>query len=298
MTQNDVLWLPSPAKLNLFLHVCGRFENGYHKLQTLFQLLNYGDELGFRPNHSGKICLKDNIDGVAESDNLIYQAACMLMPYRSKDPSAYSGIDIYLKKVLPTGGGIGGGSSNAATTLLALNTLWRCELDMNELSTLALKLGADVPVFVNGSSALASGIGEKLQPVDLPNSHYLVATPNVHISTEAIFTHPDLPRDTAKIDIAQFNPTQMLNKPHFDSTKNDCEKLVCSLHYQVANLLQWLLNYAPSRMTGTGASVFAVFASAQQANEVLSKLPKGVNGFVAKGVNRSPVHETLAKLKP
>lgn len=279
--QHNITWLPSPAKINLFLHVCGRLDNGYHTLQSLFQLLDYGDEIGFRLTDSAKaIVLLDDVEGVNTVDNLIYRAALKLLPFRNNLRS----IEISVRKVLPMGGGLGGGSSNAATVLLALNIAWKCGLTIEQLAQIGLSLGADVPVFVSGRSAFACGVGEQLCPVDLPTSYYLVATPDVQVSTSEIFAHPELPRNTPRFDVSEYR---------FENTHNDCEILVAKMHYHVASLLQWLLHYAPSRMTGTGASVFAVFGSKNKALEVLQNLPNDTKGFVAKGVNLSPLHQYL-----
>ena len=280
---NSKIWWPSPAKINLFLHVCSQFENGYHELQTLFQLLDYCDEIGTQLNLSGEISLANNIEGVKFEDNLIVKAATELLPYRRDD--SY-GVKLFVRKRIPMGGGLGGGSSNAATVLVALNHLWKCELNTKQLLTIALRLGADVPVFVNGMSAFAEGVGETLISVSIPETFYLVATPKVHISTASVFGHPDLPRNTPKIDFSNY---------HFEETRNDCEKLVSNTHPEVANLLQWLVHYAPSRMTGTGASVFAQFSSKKDAENVLKQLPNGVSGFVAKGIDSSPLHSVLTQ---
>jgi 4-diphosphocytidyl-2-C-methyl-D-erythritol kinase len=266
----DFDWWPSPAKLNLFLHVCGRFENGYHDLQTLFQLLDFGDEIGFAITSKDKICLVDGIEGVGAQDNLIVKAATALLPYRS---DKNLGVNIKLKKRIPMGGGLGGGSSNAATTLLALNKLWQCACSTQTLLQIAASLGADVPVFVQGKSSFASGIGDILVPHEIPEQVYLVASPRVHVATASIFTHADLPRSTPKIDFSGYK---------FEKTHNDCEKLVCNAHPKVANLLQWLLHYAPSRMTGTGASVFAVFEDSEKAEKTMKDLPENTQAFVAK----------------
>ncbi|MFC4699693.1 4-(cytidine 5'-diphospho)-2-C-methyl-D-erythritol kinase [Glaciecola siphonariae] len=275
----EITWLPSPAKINLFLHICGRLPSGYHQLQSVFQLLDYGDKIGFRLNpNSERVKLYDNIDGVSEKDNLISKAAKALLAHRQN----HQGIDIFVQKSLPMGGGIGGGSSNAATVLLTLNYLWQCDLSLQELAHIGLELGADVPVFVHGRSAFAEGVGERLAAIELEPQYYLVATPNVHVSTADIFAHKDLPRDSAPISAQQYS---------FATTRNDCELLVTTLHSQVANLLQWLIHYAPSRMTGTGASVFAIFNSKEQASKVLQQLPIDVKGFVAEGVNVSPLHQ-------
>lgn len=285
MVFDKIQWWPSPAKLNLFLHVCGRQENGYHELQTLYQLLDFGDEIGIEVTSTGTIKLMNNIEGVLPQDNLVYKAAQLLFDYRSQKNL---GVNISLKKRIPMGGGLGGGSSNAASVLVALNFMWHCQLTTTSLLALAKTLGADVPVFVNGHSAFAEGIGEKLQNTQITPSYYLVATPNVHISTQAVFTHSDLPRNTARMNMQDYK---------FDLTQNDCEKLVCNLQPEVANLLNRLLHYAPSRMTGTGASVFAKFDSIEAANEVVPFLPNGVTAFVAKGVDVSPLHNKLAEMQ-
>ena len=276
-------WWPSPAKLNLFLHINGRYPNGYHQLQSLFQLLDKGDELAFTVTPHAEITLLTPIDGVANEDNLIVKAARLLQ----KHTDCPQGCDIQLRKVLPMGGGIGGGSSNAATTLIALNYLWKCNLSLTELAELGLALGADVPVFVMGNTAFAQGVGEQLTPVSIAQKYYLVVFPECHVSTAEVFNAPDLPRNTPLISWQEYD---------FDQTHNDCQQLVCNRFENVANTLRWLLEYAPSRMTGTGACLFAVFTSNQEAENVLANLPSGCSGFVAKGVDVSPVHDKLAHL--
>lgn len=273
-------WYPSPAKLNLFLHINGRYENGYHQLQSLFQLLDYGDDIGFVINANNEVKIAEQISGVPEQENLVYRAAIALKPYTIEK----SGCTLYINKRLPLGGGIGGGSSNAATVLLVLNQLWNCNLDTKALADIGLKLGADVPIFVHGNTAFAEGVGEVLLPTTTPELWYLVATPNVAVSTKAIFTSLDLPRNTPKIDVKTYR---------FEETHNDCQTLVEKTHKEVANLLQWLVHYAPSRMTGTGASVFAVFDAKENADKVLHLLPECYTGFVSKGVNRSGLHVAL-----
>lgn len=282
--QHSIDWWPSPAKINLFLHICGRRDDGYHNLQTLFQLLDYGDEIGLELNDSSSITLETDIPGVSTQDNLIYKAAKLLFEHR---PQPSLGVNIHMRKKIPMGGGLGGGSSNAATVLVALNHMWQCGLNNATLLSLGQSLGADVPVFINGHSAFAQGIGEQLSNTHIPLAYYVVATPAQHISTQAIFTHPDLPRNTRKIDLSCYE---------FSTTRNDCEKLVCKLQPEVANLLNRLLHYAPSRMTGTGASIFAKFTSIESATSVLQHLPEGVSGFVAKGLDVSPLHAKLANI--
>lgn len=276
------LTLPSPAKLNLFLHIVGRRENGYHELETVFQFLDFGDELTFTLTHNNEITLATPFANVASEDNLIVKAAKALLPYKQNE----LGVDIAIDKVLPMGGGLGGGSTNAATTLLALNQLWQLDLSLKKLAEIGLKLGADVPIFVHGFAAFAQGVGEVLTPVEPTEYFYLVSKPDVSISTQAVFTDPDLVRDTAKI-----NPDQMV----IENFHNDCQNLVIKRYPEVAKLLAWLVEYAPSQMTGTGACIFSRFDSREQAEKVQELLPENITSFVAKGVNQSPLHQALAK---
>lgn len=284
MSDCQLKWWSSPAKLNLFLHINGRYDNGYHQLQSLFQLLDYGDELAFEPNTSGVVTLATEIAGVAADDNLIIKAAKLLKQQLSIEKQSNLGCRIHLKKRLPMGGGIGGGSSNAATTLLVLNVLWGINLSLKVLAKLGLTLGADVPIFISGNTAFAEGVGEKLLPIELPPQTYLVIFPQCHVSTAEIFSAPNLPRNTAKIDFSDYS---------FSNTHNDCQELVCERYPNVANALHWLLEYAPSRMTGTGACVFASFDNETEALKVQALLPKGSVSFVANGVNTSPLHSQI-----
>lgn len=273
---------PSPAKLNLFLYITGQRDNGYHELQTLFQFLDFGDELTITANLSGEITLTPNLPGVSLTDNLIWKAANALQ----KQTNCSFGADIQLTKVLPMGGGIGGGSSNAATVLVALNYLWQTHLTDAELAEIGLHLGADVPVFVHGFAAFAEGVGEKLTQTEPDEKVYLVIQPNVSIATKDIFSHPQLIRNTPKRELAT-----LLELPY----ENDCEKIVRMLYPEVDKQLSWLLQYAPSRLTGTGSCVFAEFSSKKEAKSVLAKLPDTVSAFVALGRNISPLKETLAE---
>ncbi|WP_375278491.1 4-(cytidine 5'-diphospho)-2-C-methyl-D-erythritol kinase [Alteromonas australica] len=275
-------WWPSPAKLNLFLHILGRYDNGYHKLQSLFQMLDYGDKLAFDINHTGTIAMSTPLKGVKDEDNLIIRAAKLL----AAQTKTKLGAHISLEKCLPMGGGIGGGSSNAATTLVALNALWGTRLSVHQLADIGLQLGADVPIFVRGETAFAEGVGEQITPAPQPEQWFLVANPNVHISTGEIFTAQELTRNTPSIDWADYK---------FEETRNDCQQLVVNRYPEVAKLLQWLVHYAPSRMTGTGACVFAPFSDESLANDLQGKLPSSWQSFVAKGVNRSPLLEKLEK---
>ena len=282
--EENLIWWPSPAKLNLFLHINGRDERGYHQLQSLFQMLDYGDELAFDVSETDKIYMDEPIDGVKDEENLIIRAAMAL----KKHSGVKKGARILIRKRLPMGGGIGGGSSNAATALVALNHLWQCGLDLKTLSEIGLKLGADVPIFVHGKTAFAEGVGEVITPTDNEGDVFLVVFPGCHVSTAAVFSEPLLPRDTPKITWQDYQ---------FDNTHNDCQKIVCERYPKVANLLRWLLEYAPSRMTGTGACLFAIFNQAEEARQVLKTLPEGTSGFVARGVNQSPLYSRLNEIK-
>jgi len=269
-------WL-APAKLNLFLHILGRREDGYHELQTLFQLLDVGDTLRFAATPRGELQLHliANSTGqlVPLADNLILEAARLL---RDHVGNPQLGAEIQLEKQLPMGGGLGGGSSDAATTLLALNQLWELGLTRQELQALGLQLGADVPVFIGGRSAWGEGVGENLEPVELPLRWYLVITPNCLVSTARIFGHENLTRNTRAIKMADFLA---------GGSRNDCESVTRNLYPEVDKALNWLSQYGPARMTGTGASVFADFSGKETARAALSALPDYWRGFVARGVN-------------
>ncbi|XOV77818.1 MAG: 4-(cytidine 5'-diphospho)-2-C-methyl-D-erythritol kinase [Aestuariibacter sp.] len=267
---------PSPAKLNLFLHILGKRADGYHELQSLFQILDFGDEISLRIRQDNQINLLTDFNGVPSQENLIVKAAKLL----KSASNSRLGCDIKVNKRLPMGGGIGGGSSNAATTLVALNAMWRCGKSQSELMELGLILGADVPVFVHGKTAFATGVGEQLQAHFLPEKSFLVVNPGVHVSTAEMFKHPELPRNTPKINWQDY---------HFETTSNDFQKLACQLFPDIANSLHWLLQYAPSRMTGTGACLFGVFDDSEAAEQVLAKLPANMTGFIASGCNQSPL---------
>jgi 4-diphosphocytidyl-2-C-methyl-D-erythritol kinase len=277
----DSLRLLSPAKLNLFLHITGRREDGYHELQTLFQLLDWGDHLEFFPNDSGHITLSGCDLDIPDEANLIVRAARLLR-------SGNRGVHVAIDKRIPEGGGLGGGSSNAATTLLAMNYLWQCGLDNTSLQHLGAQLGADVPVFTAGHTAWAEGVGEILTPVELPRDWFMVVTPRCHISTAEVFSHEQLTRDTSPIKIAAF----------FEGhSRNDFQNLVRSLHPEVDNALNWLEKFGEARLTGTGACLFARFRDELEARSVLNQIPAGMTGFVAQGMNESPVLRALAEPK-
>ncbi|MGO1248106.1 MAG: 4-(cytidine 5'-diphospho)-2-C-methyl-D-erythritol kinase [Oceanisphaera sp.] len=275
--------LPAPAKLNLFLSITGRRDDGYHNLQSLFQFVDYGDALTFTEAPDNELTLTPTLDGVLPEQNLIIKAARLLQAHTG----CTQGAQIHLTKRLPMGGGLGGGSSDAATTLVALNRLWQLKLSTNTLAELAVSLGADVPVFVRGYAAFAEGIGEQLTPAYPDEPWYLILCPAVSVATATIFNDPELTRNSKVLSLQQW-----LNRPWH----NDCEALVKKRYPEVAKLLSWLLEYAPSRMTGTGACIFASFDSQQAAEAVLAKAPVGVLGFVAKGCNQSPLLSELARL--
>lgn len=274
------LSLPAPAKLNLFLHITGRREDGYHNLQTLFQLLDYSDLLDFELNDSGRICLTDEQTGIPVTENLIYRAARCLQEHTG----CRQGASIRLHKRLPMGGGLGGGSSNAATTLVGLNALWETALSKQQLMAMGKKLGADIPLFIFGQSAWAEGIGEQLTAIELPPAWYLVIVPDAHVSTGKIFTHQGLTRNTHPIKIRAF-----LER----GGRNDCQAVVESLYPQVKEARLWLAQFTEARLTGTGACLFGCFDSDTAAKSVLEQLPDQWQGFVAKGVNQSPLLQQL-----
>ncbi len=277
------LSLPAPAKLNLMLHIVGRRADGYHLLETVFQFLDYADTLHFSARDDGEIILHSTIDGVAHDDNLIVRAARLLQT----ESQSKLGADIWLDKKLPVGGGIGGGSSNAATTLVGLNHLWQTQLSLEKLAELGLSLGADVPVFVLGRAAFAQGIGEKLEPVDLAEPWYLVAVPPVSISTAKIFSDPCLTRDT---------PVTNMRTVLKQSGHNDCQAVVEKRYPEVRNALILLNKFVEARLTGTGSCIFGGFPNEQQAAKVATQISESLPSFVAQGANISMLHRALQNL--
>jgi 4-diphosphocytidyl-2-C-methyl-D-erythritol kinase len=275
-----VLTLPAPAKLNLFLHITGRRADGYHLLQTVFQLLDYGDELAFETREDGAIRLQSNLDGVDPEDNLVVRAARALQARIG----TVQGADIRLIKRTPMGAGLGGGSSDAATTLLGLNALWNGGLGIDELAHMGLALGADVPVFVRGRSAWAEGVGEVLTPIALPARWFLVIYPGCPVNTAGIFKDPQLTRSTPEMTMAAF----LTGKGH-----NDCEPVASRMNPEIARALHWLSGYGTARMSGTGSAVFAAFEDEQAAQEAAAAVPGEWTRFVALGLDRSPVHSAL-----
>ncbi|QIZ77088.1 4-(cytidine 5'-diphospho)-2-C-methyl-D-erythritol kinase [Ferrimonas lipolytica] len=278
---NSSTWWPAPAKLNLCLHVNGKRSDGYHELQTLFQFVDWCDYLQFTVRNDNHITLNPELPGVPAHSNLIVKAARMLQQHSG----VTLGADITLDKRLPMGGGIGGGSSDAATTLVALNQLWQTNIAVDELAQMGLSLGADVPVFVRGLAAMADGVGEQLRPVTVAEPWYLIIVPAVEVATADIFAAKDLPRDTAKITNLEKQPAQW---------KNDCQQVVCNRYPQVAKALAWLVDYAPSKMTGTGCCVFGQFALKSDAEAALAEMPTGWTATVTKGCNRSPLLALIA----
>ena len=267
---------PAPAKLNLFLHVVGRRPDGYHLLQTAFRFIDYGDDLRFSVRNDGVIRHLNPLPGLAADQDLTVRAARLLQ----QETRSLKGADISIVKRLPLGGGLGGGSSDAATTLIALNRLWRTGLPRATLQQLAVKLGADVPLFVFGQNAFAEGIGERLQVLSLPPSWYLVLVPELAVSTAEIFSAAELTRNTNAITMSAFSVGQ---------GHNDLESVVCRRYPQVARHLEWLHQYGDARMTGSGACVFCAFDGEVQARRALAQLPADMRGFVARGMERHPL---------
>ncbi|MDG5498206.1 4-(cytidine 5'-diphospho)-2-C-methyl-D-erythritol kinase [Marinobacter sp. BGYM27] len=279
--------LPAPAKLNLFLHINSRREDGFHELQTLFQFLEYGDDIEFTPIRGNDIVLEPALADVRSEDNLVMRAARLL---QREANSPLPGVRMTLTKRLPMGGGVGGGSSDAATTLLGLNYFWGLNLSIDKLAALGLTLGADVPVFVRGFAAFAEGVGEKLTRANPPEDWFVVLKPDCNINTGLIFSQEGLTRNTPRITIA----------PAFEGDasryRNDCEDMVCGLYPEVGKSLEWLKQFGPARLTGTGACIFGRFPTESDAQAVWARKPSGINGFVTRGVNHSPLHTKLTEL--
>ena len=275
------LTLQSPAKLNLMLHITGQRDDGYHLLQTVFQFIGLYDEMQFHVTDNGIRRIGGN-ESIAPEDDLIIRAARLLQPYQ-KTPQ---GVDIQINKQIPMGGGLGGGSSNAATTLMALNRLWNLQLTNPQLQKIGLQLGADVPIFIFGQNAWAEGVGEQLQAVDLAQNWYLVINPQIFVSTGQIFSSKYLTRDCHPITIRAFLE---------GSGENVCQNVACELYPEIQKALDWLNEFSPARMTGTGACIFAEFDSAKKANAVKSRIPAQWTGYVAQGLKANPVTEVCFK---
>jgi 4-diphosphocytidyl-2-C-methyl-D-erythritol kinase len=272
---------PAPAKLNLFLHVLGRRPDGYHDLQTLFQFVTFGDEVFIEPTSDGTIHLLKGAADVPAGADLIERAAHCLQAHTGARAGARLGVD----KRIPQGAGLGGGSSDAATVLVALNYLWGTGLTLDALAELGLTLGADVPVFVRGQAAWAEGVGERLMPVEIPEPCYLIVWPNVPVSTARVFEDPELTRNSPRMKMADF----LAGKG-----RNDCAPVVRRRYPEVARMMDWLEAHAPAHLTGTGGAAFAVFDHVEAADALLGRLPAGCAGVVTRGCNRSPLHRVLA----
>ena len=272
---------PAPAKLNLFLHVVGRRPDGYHLLQTQFCFIGLADTLHFKLRQDGVVRRVAEVSGVPEAQDLCIRAARLLQ----EETGTPLGVEIGVEKRIPMGGGLGGGSSDAATVLIALNRLWGLNLSRKRLMELGLRLGADVPVFVFGENAFAEGVGEALQAYPAPDVWYVVLTPPVHVPTAQIFSHPQLTRNTNSITIRGLSEAQV---------KNDLQPVVCELYPQVAQYLAWLEQFAPARMTGSGACVFAAFGTEQEARDVIAKLPQNMRGVIAQGLKQHPLHDWVS----
>src|SRR5579863_7944766 len=280
MSESPATRWPAPAKLNLFLHVTGRRADGYHELQTLFQLIDLCDTVTIEMRQDGQIERPVGAAGVAPEADLAVRAAQAL----KQATGARRGASIRIDKRIPLGAGLGGASSDAATTLLVLNELWDCRLPVPALARLALPLGADVPVFIEGSSAWAEGVGERLTPVELPERWYVVIYPGVRVSTREVFQSHELTRNSPLITIRAF----------FESGgRNDCEAVVRARYPEVAAALDWLSRYAPARLTGTGSCIFASCETAIEAERIAARVPDEWTSFVARGLNNSPVHRSL-----
>ena len=280
----------APAKINLFLHITGRRADGYHTLQSVFQLLDFYDTIHLKPTKTGGIKRINEINGVPASQCLCALAASALQQFTG----CKLGVEYAIDKRIPMGGGLGGGSSDAATMLLALNHLWNLHLSREALMQIGLKLGADVPLFIFGQNAWAEGVGEILSPIDLPEQYYIVLTPQVHVSTAQVFANSTLTRDTKPLKIADFS-----SATYSSDFRNDLEAIVCKEFPAVATTLQWLNQFGQARMSGSGASGFVAldskkYVSKHSADELLAKKPANTTGFVAKGIVKHP-HYALTR---
>ncbi len=285
---------PAPAKLNLFLHVNGRRADGYHLLQTVFQLIDHGDTLHFALRDDHQIRRVTELPGVPEESDLIIRAARLLQAEVLRRQGALpAGVDIAIDKILPMGGGLGGGSSDAATTLMALNHLWRAGLSKQELMALGLPLGADIPFFIFGQTAFAEGVGEAMRPVKAPDCWYVVIEPGVAVPTAAIFCSEHLTRDTPVVIITDFS-SHLENRIGLKGFgKNDLQQVATQLFPPVAEAIEWLGAYGDARMTGSGACVFSAVATENEADAVLAKVPAKWKAWKAKALDRHPIIEKL-----
>jgi len=275
---------PAPAKLNLFLHILGRRPDGYHELQTAFQFIDLCDEISFETRDHGRIVRVEGPAEVPEWDDLTVRAAQRLQ--KEQRTARPLGVGIHVRKRIPIGSGLGGGSSDAATTLIALNALWGLGLSIDRLAALGLELGADVPVFVRGRAGWAEGVGDEITPLDLPELTYVVICPGCAVSTREIFQAPELTRNSAPITIRAFLESD---------GRNDCEPVVRARYPQVGAALEWLGQYAPTRLTGTGACVFAAMGNLDRAQKLLNAVPSSWQGYLVQGHNRSPLLDRLER---
>ncbi|MFK7731837.1 MAG: 4-(cytidine 5'-diphospho)-2-C-methyl-D-erythritol kinase [Pseudomonadales bacterium] len=280
------LSLRAPAKINLFLHINRQRPDGYHDLQTVFQFLDLADQLQFQRLEEPRIELQGSGMNVDAENNLITRAAIALQAATG----CRLGARIQVDKHIPVGGGVGGGSSDAASTLLALNALWKTGLNLSQLATMGAKLGADVPVFIQGKAAFAEGTGGQLTPVDVPTPWYLLLKPACEVSTASIFSQQELTRNTSPIKIAAFLSGATC-------TRNDCLPIAQKLYPEIRAAMDWLESFSKPRLTGTGACIFAEFKSKQGAETVLQQVPKPWQAFVTQGLNTSPAHDDLAKFE-
>ncbi|MDD2929548.1 MAG: 4-(cytidine 5'-diphospho)-2-C-methyl-D-erythritol kinase [Sideroxydans sp.] len=286
----NTLVCSAPAKLNLFLHVVGRRPDGYHLLQTLFRFIDLNDTLHFTLREDGEVRRLNALQGVPPEQDLCVRAARLLQ----HETGCALGVDIEVVKRIPMGGGLGGGSSDAATTLLALNRLWQLGLSRERLMALGLTLGADVPVFVFGENAFAEGVGERLQAYALPEAWYVVLCPPVHVPTAKIFTHSELTRNTISMTMRALPKGLDYRAGRQAGLNNDLQAVACKLYPEVAEHLAWLAQFAPAMMTGSGACVFAEFATEAEAKAVLQQLPPDMRGYVAHGLQQHPLREFAA----
>lgn len=284
---NEYTYWPAPAKLNLELRVLGRRDDGYHELQTLFQLLDIGDDIWIKPNTDGILELDSDFSDVSNDDNLIIRAAKALQPFAQK----HHGAHIKLDKHLPSGAGLGGGSSDAATTLIALNHLWQLGLSNQQLCEIGKNLGADVPVFVNGYSAWAEGIGELLTNTKIPEQHYLIVYPNVHVNTGKIFSHSALTRDDKPIKLRASRQGQDVETSLNQLGYNAMQPLVSELYPEVKEALEFLSQYGKATLTGTGSCVFLAFDNEREVRKISALCKQRWLTLVAKGINTSPLLE-------
>jgi len=291
---NSLKNCPAPAKLNLFLHVTGRRADGYHLLQTVFQIIDRSDTLDFELRADHEIRRVNEVPGVLEDSDLVIRAARMLAAeVRKRTGAQPQGVNITLHKVLPMGGGVGGGSSDAATTFMALNKLWNAGLSKQELMDLALPLGADVPFFIFGETAWAEGVGEALRPVDAPECWYVVIEPGVQVPTPTIFTSEHLTRNTPVVNMSDFSSYHANRKDLRQFGKNDLQQVATRLFPQVSDAVEWLDAYGDARMTGSGACVFCAVRSEEQADAVLARVPAAWTGWKAKALKQHPIIEKL-----